>query len=136
MPAATGVCRRVRLRTDVRIPGSFRLTLSGDAGSFRVWKTARPSGDDPLPVADGSLFGSVQSEGDLDLFVEAVSNGSAELSYSYTGTGERPQASSVWRVYGRCACLETAAVRADMVFEKTTIRLSAWHPNGSPERSR
>ena len=92
MPAATGVCRRVRLRTDVLVPGVFALSLSGDAG-FRVWSDASGTNAAPLLVCGQTATNGVNgvsflSGDDSDLFVEAVSNGTATLTYTFTGTGD------------------------------------------------
>ena len=93
MPAATNVFRRVRLRTDVRVPGRLTLSLSGDPG-FRVWRTQSPAPEaSPLlacgqTVTNGAGGVSFLSGENGDLFVEAVSGGTATLTYAYTGTGD------------------------------------------------
>ncbi|MFA7054439.1 MAG: hypothetical protein WC328_15610 [Kiritimatiellia bacterium] len=67
-------------------------TLSGADGAFRVWPDASGTNAAPLLVCGQTVTngaGSVTFLGgtDTDLFVEAVSNGTATLIYSYEGTG-------------------------------------------------
>jgi hypothetical protein len=93
MPAATNVLRKFRLRTDVGLSGgAYTLSLSGDAGAFRVW--ADNSGTNAAPLLS---CGQVITNGvngvtflvgdDSDLYVEAAGPGAATLIYAYTGAG-------------------------------------------------
>ena len=72
--------------------GNRHHALSGDAG-FRVWPDASGTNAAPLLVCGRTATNGVNgvsflSGDDSDLFVEAVSNGTATLKYSYTGTGD------------------------------------------------
>ena len=93
MPVATNVFRPVRLDTGADAPGALGLSLAGGA-AFRVWATAAPGPDDrPLiDVSGGSAGGdalgvSIPYMGETPLYVEAVSNGTATLTYAFAGSG-------------------------------------------------
>jgi hypothetical protein len=72
--------------------GVYTLSLEGDAGAFRIWaddpaRTPRrcsPAGHRHQRRGRGSFAGYPGR----DLCVEAVSNGTATLTYAYTGTGD------------------------------------------------
>ncbi|MDX9792907.1 MAG: hypothetical protein RBU24_05345 [Kiritimatiellia bacterium] len=68
-------------------------TLSGADGAFRVWPDATGTNAAPLlvcgqTVTNGAGGVTFLSGDDTDLYVEAVSNGTATLIYSYAGTGD------------------------------------------------
>ena len=95
MPASANVFRPVRLRTDVGLSGGvYTLSLSGSDGTCQIWATGNPaSTNSPLlacgqTVTNGINGVSFLSGSDTDLYVEAVSNGTATLTYAYAGTGE------------------------------------------------
>ena len=82
----------MRLDTGVAAPGSLGLTLAGDA-AFRVWATASPGpSDQPLldlsggNVGGGDLGITLPYTGSTTLYVEAVSNGTATLTYAFAGS--------------------------------------------------
>jgi|GEM_PF-3222343 len=93
MPASTNVLRKLRLRTDVGLSGgAYTLTLSGDAGAFKVWADNSGTNAEPLlacgqTVTNGVNGVSFLSGDDSDLYVEALSNGTATVTYSYDGEG-------------------------------------------------
>jgi hypothetical protein len=93
VPAATNVFRPVRLRTDVGLSGGvYTLSLSGADGAFRVWPDASGTHAAPLlaggqTVTNGTGGVTFLAGDDTVLYVEAVSNGTATLTYSYAGTG-------------------------------------------------
>ncbi|MDD2230335.1 MAG: hypothetical protein PHY48_13095 [Candidatus Cloacimonetes bacterium] len=92
MPVASNTLRKVELKTDLLIPGHLILSLTGDA-QLRVWTTATPAANDtPLLITgqsitngvDGASFGAYPVS---TLYIEAISSGTATLTYSYVGTG-------------------------------------------------
>ena len=94
MPASTNVLRKLRLRTDVGLSGgAYTLSLSGDAGAFRVWADNYGTNAAPLLVCGQSITDGVNgvtflTGDDSDLYVEAASNGIATLTYAYAGEGD------------------------------------------------
>ncbi len=93
MPSAPGILRPLLLQTDNQLPGRFTLGLGGTPGAFRVWRTAQPgTNDTPLLVCGRAVTNGVGGAyfaefGSHDLYVEAISNGTAVLTYTYAGTG-------------------------------------------------
>jgi hypothetical protein len=93
MPAATNVFRKLRLRTDVGLSGgAYTLSLAGDAGAFRVWADNSGTNTAPLISCGEAITNGVGNVtfltgDDSELYVEAISNGIATLTYSYTGEG-------------------------------------------------
>ena len=93
MPAATNAFRLVRLSTQSRLGGTHTLSLKGDEGAFRIWATASPAPtNSPLLVCGRTVTNGVNGADfagypGRDLYVEAVSNGTATLTYAYRGTG-------------------------------------------------
>jgi len=94
MPASANVCRPVLLRTDVGLQGgAYTLSLSGTNGAFRVWPDASGTNAAPLlergqTVTNGAGGVSFLSGADTELYIEAVSNGTATLTYAYRAEGE------------------------------------------------
>ncbi len=94
IPVATNVFRPVRLSTQSHLDGVYTLSLEGTAGAIKIWATGSPgSGDSPLlacgqTVTDGVNGASFAGYPGCDVYVEAVSNGTATLTYAYAGTGD------------------------------------------------
>jgi len=93
VPAAPGVLRPVRLRTDVGLSGgAYTLTLAGTPGAFRIWPDASGTNAPLLgcgqTVTNGAGGVSFLAGPDTGLHVEAVSNGVATLTYAFAGDGE------------------------------------------------
>ena len=93
LPSAPGVLRPLLLQTENRLPGTFTLGLDGSPDAFRVWRTARPGTNDaPLLVGGQAITNGVGGAhfaafGCHDLYVEALSNGTATLTYACEGSG-------------------------------------------------
>ena len=93
LPAAPGVLRPVRLQTENRLPGAFTLGLDGSPGALRVWQTAQPGTNDTPLLVGGQVItngvggASFAAFGYHDVYVEALSNGTATLTYAYEGSG-------------------------------------------------
>jgi hypothetical protein len=94
MPASTNVLRKLRLRTDVGLSGgAYTLSLSGDAGAFRVWADNSGTNAAPLLVCGQVITNEVGGVtflvgDDSDLYVEAASNGTTTITYFYKGEGD------------------------------------------------
>ena len=93
IPVASNSFKRVGLSTQCRLNGVFTLSLNGTAGAVRIWATGSPgSGDTPLLVCGQTVTNGVNGAdfaeyGDTVLFIEALSNTTATLTYRYRGTG-------------------------------------------------
>ena len=91
MPVNTNAFRKIQLRTDVGLPGTYTLRLSGSG--VRVWQSPHPAtGDTPLLVAGQTVtngIGSVSwSTSSTDtVYIEAFTNGTSILTYAFIGTG-------------------------------------------------
>jgi len=91
MPVASNTLRKVELKNDVLIPGYLILSLTGDA-QVRIWTTATPTTNDtPLLITGQTVTNGIDganfvSYPDSMIYVEAISSGTASLTYSYVGT--------------------------------------------------
>ena len=94
IPVASNSFKRVGLSTQCRLNGVFTLSLDGTAGAVRIWATGSPgSGDTPLLVSGQTVTNGVNGAdfaeyGDTVLFIEALSNTTATLTYRYRGTSD------------------------------------------------
>ena len=91
LPAAPSAHRKIRLRNEVGVTGHHTLHLSGTSGAFRLWQTATPQpGTAPLLECGGSITNgngvTFLSGTDSDIYIEALANGTATLTYSFQGT--------------------------------------------------
>ncbi|MDD2230819.1 MAG: hypothetical protein PHY48_15640 [Candidatus Cloacimonetes bacterium] len=118
MPVASNTLCKVELKTDLLIPGHLILSLTGDA-QLRVWTTATPSvNDTPLLIAgqtitngvDGASFGAYPSS---TIYIEAISSGTATLTYSYVGTDNAGG-------FGYHAQLDITAFNVEFIEDETT----------------
>jgi hypothetical protein len=115
MPVSTNVLRKLRLRTDVGLSGgAYTLSLAGEAGAFRVWADNSGTNAMPLLACGQSITNEVGgvtflAGEDTDLYVEAVSNGTATITYFYAGEGDATNISC-------CAELMMTAVRPEIEF--------------------
>jgi Bacterial TSP3 repeat len=93
LPAVTNIFRKIRLRTDVGLSGgAYTLSLSGAAGSFRIWADNSGTNTAPLLVCGQTVTNGINgvtflSGDDTDLYVEAAGPGAATINYSYAGEG-------------------------------------------------
>jgi hypothetical protein len=91
VPVAGNVFRKVQLRTDVGLEGLHILALKGSG--FRVWRSANPGTNDvPLLVGGQAATNGVggvswDASATATVYVEAVTNGTARLTYAFLGVG-------------------------------------------------
>jgi hypothetical protein len=115
MPASTNDLRKLRLRTDVGLSGgAYTLSLTGDTGAFKVWADNSGTNAMPLLACGQSITNEVGgvtflAGEDTDLYVEAVSNGTATITYFYAEEGDATNISC-------CAELMMTAVRPKIEF--------------------
>jgi len=93
MPVDTHAFRKLQLQTDISLPGTFTLSLSGD-NAFRVWQSENPSSTNtPILVSGRTVVNGVNdiswnTSSTANLYIQAVNSGTAILTYSFVGTDE------------------------------------------------
>ena len=91
VPVNTNAFRTIQLRTDVDLPGTYTLRLSGSG--VRVWQSPHPAaGDTPLLVAGQTVTNGVagiswNTASTDTAYIEAFTSGTATLTYAFIGTG-------------------------------------------------
>ena len=91
MPVATNAFRKIQLRTDIGLPGTYTLRLSGSG--VRVWMGGdSATGEAPLLVAGQTVTKGVAgvswNTGSIDhVYIQSIAPGTATLTYTFTGTG-------------------------------------------------
>ena len=94
IPVASNAFKLVRLSTESRLYGIYTLSLEGAAGAIKIWATGSPgSGDSPLLVCGQTVTNGVNGASfagypDCGLYIEALSNTTATLTYKFRGTGD------------------------------------------------
>ena len=92
LPAVPENRQKIRLRNEVCVTGDHTLQLTGTVGTFRLWQSATPEPDEmPLlecgeTITNGNgvtFLSGINS----DIYVEALTDGAATLTYTFQGTG-------------------------------------------------
>ena len=80
----------MRLLCDTRLPGRHTLTLDAPPGTFRLWQTSNTNGT-PLLVPGQTITNGAPltftAPDDATVWVEAVSNDTASVTFAFEGTG-------------------------------------------------
>ncbi len=122
LPVATNTFRRAQLQTDVGLSGIHTLTLFGDA--CRVWQTASPcTNDAPLLVGGQTVTNGVNgvswnTTSTANVYIQAISNGNATLTYSFMGTG--PASGIVSRASMKMTIVTVEIMRDGRIITDTT----------------